>query len=78
MPFSSHERAILLTVKGVGNTIIGRLEAMGFDSLQQLASANTHDILALGAQITGSSCWKNSPQARAAIDAAIQQAKAHN
>jgi hypothetical protein len=31
--------------------------------------------LAQGAKLTGSSCWKNSPQARAAINAAIEAAK---
>jgi predicted flap endonuclease-1-like 5' DNA nuclease len=77
MPFSSNERSALLALKGVGNTVITRLEEMGFHSLQQLASANTQDVLSLGAQITRSSCWKNSPQARAAIDAAIQLAQLH-
>jgi hypothetical protein len=50
---------------------------MGFESLKQLASANSQEVLAIGAQITHSSCWKNSPQARSAIESAIQLAKAH-
>ncbi len=75
MPISPDERTALLALKGVGNTVITRLEEMGFESLAQLAQANTQDILALGANITRSTCWKNSPQARAAIDAVIQLAQ---
>jgi predicted flap endonuclease-1-like 5' DNA nuclease len=77
MPFSANERTALLALKGVGNTIITRLEQMGFESLKQLASANSQEVLAIGAQITHSSCWKNSPQARSAIESAIQLAKTH-
>jgi hypothetical protein len=76
MPFDLSERAQLLAVKGVGPTVVARLEQMGFMSLQQLAKANALDILSQGAKLTGSSCWKNSPQARAAINAAIDCAKA--
>lgn len=75
MPFSSNERQALLTLKGVGPTIIARLEEMGYDSLAQLASANTQHIVSQTAAITGSTCWKNSPQARAAIGAVIQLAQ---
>jgi hypothetical protein len=76
MPFSTSERCQLLAVKGVGSTVVSRLEQMGFESLQHLAKANALDILTQGAKLTGSSCWKNSPQARAAINAAIEAAKA--
>jgi hypothetical protein len=75
MPFSTSERSQLLAVKGVGPTVVGRLEQMGFEFLQDLAKANALDILSQGAKLTGSSCWKNSPQARAAINAAIETAK---
>ena len=71
MPFLPDEREALLSVKGVGKTVVARLEEMGFNSLQQLAKANTQDIVNLAAEITRSSCWKNSPQAHTAIDAAI-------
>ena len=76
MPFSPAERSQLLAVKGVGPTVVARLEQMGFGSLAHLAKANALDILSQGAKLTGSSCWKNSPQARAAINAAINCAKA--
>jgi predicted RecB family nuclease len=75
MSFSANERNLLLALKGVGPTVISRLEEMGYDSLAQLASANTQHIVSQAAAITGSTCWKNSPQARSAIDAVIQLAK---
>jgi predicted RecB family nuclease len=75
MPFTSSERDILLTVKGVGPTVVKRLEEMGFDTLDQLSNANMLDVVAHGAAMLGSSCWKNSPQARSAIDGAINAAR---
>ncbi len=71
MSFSPEERQALLLVKGIGPTIIARLEQMGYASLAQLSTANMLDIVSNGAAMTGSTCWKNSPQARAAIQAAI-------
>jgi len=71
VPFSAVEKSALLRVKGVGPKVIERLEQMGFSTLQQLADADARDILAQGAQLSGSSCWKNSPQAKAAVEAAI-------
>ncbi|MDR2220323.1 MAG: hypothetical protein LBE24_07065 [Methylobacillus sp.] len=76
MPFSPEERRALLAVKGVGATVITRLEQMGFESLAHLKNANTADILLRGSRLTGSSCWKNSPQARAAVEGAIAVARA--
>jgi hypothetical protein len=76
MPFLPSERSQLLAVKGVGPTVIARLEQMGFESFAHLRKANALDILSEGAKLTGSSCWKNSPQARAAINAAIGAAQA--
>jgi hypothetical protein len=71
MPFTPSERTQLLAVKGVGPTVVARLEQMGFESFVHLRKANALDILSQGAKLTGSSCWKNSPQAQAAINAAI-------
>ena len=76
MKFSIHDRQELLAVKGVGPKVIERLEQMGVSTLHQLADADANDILAQGASLTGSSCWKNSPQAKAAIQAAIGAAVA--
>ena len=75
MPFSPDERQALLAVKGVGPTVVGRLEQLGFASLAQLSEANALDIVTQASALVGSSCWKNSPQARAAIQAAIALAK---
>lgn len=71
MTFSESERQALLALKGVGPTVLARLEQLGYASLAQLRQADTEEILQRAARLTGSSCWKNSPQARAAIAAAI-------
>ena len=76
MRFSASERQEILSVKGVGPKVIERLEQMGLFTLSQLADADANDILAQGASLTGSSCWKNSPQAKTAIQAAIGAAVA--
>jgi predicted flap endonuclease-1-like 5' DNA nuclease len=76
MPFNDAERATLLAVKGVGPTVIKRLEEMGITTLDQLSQASATAIASQAAAMLGASCWKNSPQARAAIDAAIACAKA--
>lgn len=75
MPFPDEQRQALLALKGVGPTVIQRLEQLGFDSLQQLAEADARDIVEQAAALLGSSCWKNSPQARAAIEAAVELAR---
>ncbi|WP_285316760.1 helix-hairpin-helix domain-containing protein [Providencia rettgeri] len=75
MAFSESEKEILLAVKGVGPTVISRLEQMGFSSLAQLSEASYDEILSSGAALTGSSCWKNSPQAKSAVEGAILAAK---
>ncbi len=75
MKFSDEDRLRLLAVKGVGPKVVERLEQMGISRMAQLAEADAADILAHGASLTGSSCWKNSPQAKAAIAAAIDAAR---
>ena len=75
MPFTDKEIQSLLAVKGIGKTILQRLQQMGLDDIATLAVADLDDILEQGAQLTGSTCWKNSPQAKAAITAAIEWAK---
>ena len=77
MPFSVSERKALLAVKGVGPTVVARLEQMGYESLAHLSKANALDIVSKASSIVGSSCWKNSPQARAAIQAAIALAQSY-
>ncbi|MGE8438880.1 MAG: helix-hairpin-helix domain-containing protein [Pseudomonas palmensis] len=75
MAFSPTERTALLALKGVGPTVITRLEQMGIDSLAELGRSDVTDILAQASAALGSTCWKNSPQARAAITAAVDLAK---
>lgn len=75
MPFSAQERQQLLALKGVGPTVIARLEQIGFSSLSQLADQEAADITWQVAQALGSSCWHNSPQARQAIASVIALAR---
>ena len=75
MPFTEAQTASLLAVKGVGKTVLQRLQQMGLDDAEKLAAADPADILQQGAALTGSTCWKNSPQAKAAIAAVVAWAK---
>lgn len=61
--------------KGIGPTILQRLQQMGLDNIEALANADIEHVLEQGSQITGSSCWQNSPQAHKAIKTAIAWAK---
>ena len=75
MPFSEEEKRSLLSQKGIGATILKRLEEMGLDDVKILAVTSPDFILLRGAEITGSTCWRNSPQARKAIETAVNWAK---
>lgn len=75
MPFSAQERQQMLALKGVGPTVITRLEQLGFSSLSQLAGQEAADITWQVAQALGSSCWHHSPQARQAIASVIALAQ---
>lgn len=75
MGFSAQEKQLLLSVKGVGLTVVSRLEQLGFTTLTELGKADALDIVTQASALVGSTCWKNSPQARAAIQAAIAKAK---
>lgn len=76
MAFTPLQEQSLLAQKGIGNTILKRLQEMGLDDIELLAKTNADFILARGSEITGSSCWRNSPQARKAIETAINWAQA--
>ena len=75
MPLSESEKRSLLSQKGIGATILTRLEEMGLDDVKILAATNPDFILQRGAEITGSTCWRNSSQARKAIETAVNWAK---
>ncbi|WP_124412375.1 helix-hairpin-helix domain-containing protein [Pseudomonas synxantha] len=76
MPFSLEERTALLALKGVGPTVIARLEQMGIGSMEVLGRSQVGDTLAHASAALKSRRWKNSPQAQAAIAAAVELAKA--
>ena len=75
MRFPDLDRNILLAVKGVGPKVIQRLEEFGISNLETLAR---HDASALCSEIShrlGSTCWRNSPLARQALERAIASAR---
>lgn len=76
MTFSTDERATLLAVKGVGPTVLQRLEQLGVASLADLADQDADAVCVAASALVGSTCWKNSPQARGAISRAIEVARA--
>jgi hypothetical protein len=74
MTFSDIEKQKMLALKGVGATVIGRLEQIGFHKLSQLKKAQAPDITKQIADMMGSTCWHNSPMAKASIQAIIDLA----
>jgi predicted RecB family nuclease len=75
MAFSESEKAALLAVKGVGPTVIKRFEEIGIDSFSELASHEPKEIAERVASMLRTTCWKNSPQALAAVESAIERAR---
>ena len=74
MSFHDAEKQQMLALKGVGVTVIARLEQIGYSSLAQLAGEDPADLTFQIAQLMRSTCWHNSPQARGAIRAIIELA----
>jgi hypothetical protein len=72
--FSAIEKLALLQLKGVGPTVVTRLEQIGLTSLAQLQGQDPLAITKQIADMMGSTCWHNSPQARSAIAAIIDLA----
>lgn len=77
MHFSDDDRRLLLSIRGVGPTVIARLEQIGVSDLVDLSGRDAETICTEASMIVGSTCWKNSPQARSAIAAAIDAARTH-
>lgn len=75
MAFSDSEKTALLAVKGVGPTVIRRFEQIGINSFDELARYDALTIAEMVAEMLHTTCWKNSPQARAAVAAAIARAQ---
>lgn len=67
MAFVESEYKQLIAQKFVGAKIIERLEEMELDSFDKLRKSSLTEILNKGALLSGSNCWKNSPQAKTAI-----------
>ncbi len=65
----------MLALKGVGATVISRLEQIGFSSLAQLNGQDPAFITKQISDMIGSTCWHNSPQARSSIQAIVTLAK---
>ena len=74
MYFSEEERSALHQLKGVGATVITRLEQVGYSSLAMLQDRDAQIVTKQIADLMGSTCWHNSPQARSSIQAAIDLA----
>ena len=75
MPFTSEQTSALLQLPYVGKTVIQRLQEVGLDDVATLASSDVGEVLEIIAAHLHSSCWKNSPQAKAAITTAVEWAK---
>lgn len=75
MAFTEAERAALLELRGVGPTVIRRLEQVCVDSFAKLSAQDANALADLIAQMLRTTCWKNSPQALSALEAAILRAK---
>jgi hypothetical protein len=72
--FPSAEREQMRQLKFVGNTVIKRLEQLGYSSLAQLQDADASALTLEISKMIGSTCWHNSPQARAAIQGVVNLA----
>ncbi len=75
MAFTEYEKKSLLSAKYVGNLVIQRLEEIEIDSFEKLSKYEPKIICNLVAAHLGVSCWGNSPQAKQAIENAINIAR---
>lgn len=76
MLFSADERKKLLALKGVGASVVVRLEQVGIESLEQLARQDAEEVINRVAEAMASDSWKRAPQARATMEAVIAFAQA--
>lgn len=75
MPFPEIEKQAMLQLKGVGPTVIRRLEEAGYQTLAELAAEEAIALCRRIGQMLHSSCWGNSPQAHASLAAIIALAQ---
>tara|TARA_B100000405_G_scaffold297399_1_gene253232 strand:+ start:2491 stop:2733 length:243 start_codon:yes stop_codon:yes gene_type:complete len=75
MHFTPEEKEALLEVKGVGPVVIKRFEEIGIYSFAALSKYHADDIADMVASMLQTSCWKNSPQSKKAINSTIELAR---
>nr|WP_298644221.1 recombinase RecA [uncultured Cardiobacterium sp.] len=79
IPIPENNLAVLVNILSAARRLASLISGIGItnglDDIPALAEADVDDILAHGAYLTGSTCWRNSPQARAAITTAIAWAQ---
>ncbi|MBU0923331.1 helix-hairpin-helix domain-containing protein [bacterium] len=71
MAFSKEQKEELLKVKYVGETVVKRFEQIGINSLEDLSKSSVEEITDIVSDILDSTCWKNSSQAKKAVQNAI-------
>lgn len=71
LAFSQHERRLLLSTRGIGETVVHRLEAAGYGSLHALREAGAAQVTEVVLSQLGSTAWRNR---RRAIERALAQA----
>ncbi len=62
MPLNAEQQQSLLAQRGVGATVLTRLQQMGLDDIAKLAAADVDDILQQGAVLSGSTCCAQQPR----------------
>lgn len=72
--FSPQERRLLLSMPGIGATVVGRLEAAGFASLRALREAGSAGVTERVLAVVGQAAWLNR---RRAIERAIRVSNEH-
>lgn len=75
MGFNIKEKQALLLLKGVGPTVIKRFEEIGINSFQELKRYEADEVAERVASMLNTTCWKNSPQSKSTVSAAIALAK---
>ncbi len=66
--FSEDEKQALLNLKGVGPTVIQRLEELGYKTLSELRNKDPRELANDISEQLGVICWRNSPQAIKALE----------
>lgn len=69
--FPQHERRLLLATRGIGETVVHRLEAAGYASLQALREAGAQHVTEQVLAQVGAISWRNR---RRAIERALEAA----